>query len=60
MPNRWISFLQEYRRKHKGLSLKTAMKQASKVYKKSAGGAGAAEPKKKRRRKKKAQKWRLN
>ena len=56
MANRWISFLQEYRRKHKGLSLKTAMKQASKVYKKSAGGAGAAEPKKKRRRKKKAQK----
>ena len=53
MANKWISFLQEYRRKHKGLSFKTAMKQASKVYKK---GAAAAEPQKKKGRKKKAQK----
>lgn len=56
MANKWISFLQEYRRKHKGLSLKDAMKQASKVYKSASKGAAAAEPKKKKGRKKKAQK----
>ena len=33
MPNAWISFLKDFRKKNKGLSLKEAMKKASVAYK---------------------------
>ena len=48
MPSAWLAHVRAYRAKHKGVSLKDALKAASKTYKKSA----AAAPKKKRRRKK--------
>lgn len=34
MPNAWLKFLKEYKAKHKGISLKDAMKKASVEYKK--------------------------
>lgn len=34
MANRWITHLKKYRAAHKGVSLKQAMKQAKKTYKK--------------------------
>jgi hypothetical protein len=34
MPNKWISFLKDFRKRNKGLSLKDAMKKASSEYKK--------------------------
>ena len=34
--NPWITFLKQFRAKHKGLSLKDAMKKASSAYKKKA------------------------
>jgi hypothetical protein len=46
MANKWLSFLSEYRKKHKGMSLKQAMKAASSEYKKSNGKAKKKKPKK--------------
>ena len=46
MANPWLSFLKEFRKKNKGLSLKQAMQKASQAYKKKA-------PAKKAKRKKK-------
>lgn len=48
MANKWLSFLKEFRSRNKGMSLKQAMKAASKEYKK---GAAIEKPKKKRRKK---------
>jgi hypothetical protein len=48
MANPWLSFLSEYRKKHKGMSLKQAMKSASAEYKKK---NGTKKPKKKKPKK---------
>lgn len=52
MANRWLKFLKEFKARsaNKGMSLRDAMKAASKEYKK--GGASEAAPKKRRRKKK--------
>ena len=55
MPNRWLKFLKEYKSRHKDMTLREAMKAASKEYKKGTGAAEKA-PAKKRRRKKKSSK----
>ena len=34
MPNKWLTFLKEYKKKHSGMSLKEAMKKSSVEYKK--------------------------
>ena len=52
MANKWLKFLKEYRARHKGMSLREAMKGASKEYKKG-GAAEKAPAKKKRARRKK-------
>ena len=54
MANRWLKFLKEFKSRHKGMSLRDAMKAASKEYKK--GGKKDAAEKPKRRRKKKSSK----
>ena len=51
MSNPWISFLKSWRSKHKGVSLKDSMKQASSEYKKSKG-ASSSKVKKETRKKK--------
>jgi hypothetical protein len=48
MANRWLSFLKEYRSKHKGMSLKNAMKAASVEYRK--GGKPAQKKKRKKQK----------
>lgn len=52
MPSAWLAHVRAYRAKHKGVSLKDALKAASKTYTKS-----AAAPKKKRRRKRRPKKY---
>ena len=52
MANAWISFLKSWRAKHKGVSMKSAMKQAAVEWRKKKGN-GSEEPKKKRRKRKK-------
>ena len=47
MPNKWLVFLKAYRAKHPSLSMKQAMKAASKEYKKA---PAAAKPKRKKKR----------
>ena len=49
MANKWLVFLKSYRSKHPSLSMKQAMKAASKEYKKA---PAAAKPKGKGRKKK--------
>ena len=51
MANKWLKFLKEFRGRHKGISLRDAMKPASNEYKK--GGAAEKVPAKKRVRRKK-------
>ena len=46
MANPWISFLKSWRSKHKGVSLKDSMKQASSEYKKSKGASSSKVKKK--------------
>ena len=53
MANVWLSFLKSFRAKHKGMSMKEAMKKAAVEYRKKKGGAGAAAEKPKRKRRKK-------
>ena len=52
MPNKWISFLKSWRAKHKGESLKSAMKKAAVDYRKSGGGASKTKKKGKGKKKK--------
>ena len=49
--NPWVAFLKEYRAKHKGESLKSAMKKASVLYRKQKGSKDQKTVKKKRSRK---------
>ena len=49
MPNKWLQHIAQYRKSHPGISLKKAMQEAKKTYKK-----GSAAPAKKTRRKKAA------
>ena len=49
MPNKWLSFLSAYRKKHPNKSMKQCMKDAAKVYKSE---KGKAEPKAKKKRQK--------
>ena len=51
--NSWMKFLKEYRAKNKGMSLKTAMKSASKLYKSSKAKNGDDKPKKRAKKGKK-------
>ena len=55
MANRWLKFLKEFKSRHKGMSLRDAMKAASKEYKKG-GKLDDKVEKPKRRRKKKSSK----
>ena len=54
MPNKWLKFLKQFKARpaNKGMSLREAMKAASKEYKKG-GAAEKAPAKKKRARRKK-------
>ena len=61
MPNKWLSFLSAYRKKHPNKSMKQCMKDAAKVYKSEKGKdaakvykseKGKAEPKAKKKRQK--------
>ena len=52
MANAWLAFLKSWRAKHKGVSMKSAMKQAAVEWRKKKGN-GSEEPKKKRRKRKK-------
>ena len=51
MANKWIAFLQDYRKKNPTLSLKQAMRQGAALYRKSKS-APAKAPKKKAGKKK--------
>ena len=53
MPNKWLKFLKEFKARHKGMSLRDAMKAASKEYKKGGAATEKAPAKKKRARRKK-------
>lgn len=56
MPNKWIAFLKEYRKKNPTLSLKAAMKSGSAEYRKSKSAPAKTAKKPKKTGKKKRQK----
>ena len=49
MANKWLEFLKAYRKKHPSLSMKQAMKAASKEYKKAPAASKAKGGRKKKR-----------
>lgn len=51
MPNKWISFLQAYRKKHPSLSMKQAMKKGAVEWRKSGKGSEKKATKKKGKKK---------
>ena len=50
MANKWIAFLQTYRKKHPSLSMKQAMKSAAVEWKKAKGGGKAKKAKGKKKK----------